>query len=98
MTATVWPSPRVNCQADGRSSIRWPAGVALMSPPGSRPELTQSPRCSIAATGPGAPLGGGTVGSTFGGVIARAGAAVSSTASAAMPVARTACFIETAPR
>nr|WP_280524353.1 hypothetical protein [Mycobacterium shimoidei] len=36
------------------------------------PETVHSPRCSIGWTGPGAPLGGGTAGSTTGGLIAAA--------------------------
>jgi len=44
------------------------------------PEVSHGPRCSIGCTGPGLPLGGGTPGSTAGGLIASAGGAVQTAA------------------
>jgi hypothetical protein len=37
------------------------------------PEVPHGPRCSIGCPGPGVPLGGGTPGSTAGGLVASAG-------------------------
>jgi hypothetical protein len=73
MTATSWPSPRENCQAAGRFSIAWLGVVTPGSLLGTTPEVLHGPRCSIGCTGPGVPLGGGTPGSTAGGLIASAG-------------------------
>src|ERR1700731_1556660 len=75
MTATSWPSPRENCHASGRFSVAWLGVTTLGSLPGMTPEALHGPRCSIGCPGPGAPLGGGTLGSTVGGLIAAAGQA-----------------------
>ena len=76
MTATSWPSPRENCHAAGRFSIAWLGVATPGSVPGMTPEVLHGPRCSIGCTGPGVPLGGGTPGSTTGGLIANAGGQV----------------------
>jgi hypothetical protein len=46
------------------------------------PEVLHAPRSSIGSPGPGAPLGGGTPGSTFGLVMASAGGHVHTMAAA----------------
>ena len=48
------------------------ASTAPGSLPGMTPEALHGPRCSIGCTGPGAPLGGCTPGSTAGWLIASA--------------------------
>src|ERR1700741_1573466 len=73
MTTTSLPSPRENGHAAGRFSIAWLGVVTPGSLPGTTPEVLHWPRCSIGCTGPGVPLGGGTPGSTAGGLIASAG-------------------------
>ncbi|BBY39458.1 hypothetical protein MMAN_35920 [Mycobacterium mantenii] len=50
--------------------------MAPGSLPGTTPDVLQGPRCSIGCPGPGVPPGGGTPGSTVGGLIANAGGLV----------------------
>jgi hypothetical protein len=63
------------------------------------PEVLHGPRCSIASPGSGVPLGGCTLGSTAGGLIANAGGQVHTMAAAkaakvAVTRADPACIID----
>ncbi len=58
------------------SAIDWLGVIAPGSVPGMTPDVLHGPRCSIGCPGPGDPLGGGTPGSTVGGLMADAGGLV----------------------
>ncbi|BBU24789.1 hypothetical protein MYXE_45790 [Mycobacterium xenopi] len=82
MMATSWPSPRESRHAAGKFSITWFGVVTPGSVPGMTAELLHSARRSTGCTGPGAPFGGLTPGSTTGGLIANAGGHAHITAAA----------------